>query len=234
MMPIIAGAGHRVIAPDLVGFGRSDKPAERSSYTYASHVDWMSQWLVANDLRNVTLFGQDWGGLIGLRLAVAFPDRFDRIVAANTFLPTGDGTPSAAFLDWRTFSQQVPVFPTGAILNGASKRDLTPGEIAAYEAPYPDEAMKAGARQFPLLVPIATDDPERAANLTAWAALERWTKPFLCTFSDGDPVTAGSDLRFQERVPGCAGQPHITVPGGHFLQEDSPAELARAIVACMA
>jgi haloalkane dehalogenase len=231
MIPPVAAAGHRVIAPDLVGFGRSDKPSERTDYTYARHVDWMSQWLVANDLTNVTLFCQDWGGLIGLRLVAAFPDRFSRVVAGNTFLPTGDGTASEGFLRWREFSQTVPVFPAGGILKGGSSRPLTAGEIAAYDAPFPDETYKGGARQFPTLVPTSPDDPERDANLAAWEVLSTWTKPFLTTFSDGDAVTAGNDVHFHLRVPGCAGQPHITVPGGHFLQEDSSAALAAAIVA---
>jgi haloalkane dehalogenase len=234
MIPPVAAAGHRVIAPDLVGFGRSDKPLDRSDYTYARHVDWMSQWLVANELDNITLFCQDWGGLIGLRLVAAFPDRFSRVIAGNTFLPTGDGSPSEAFVAWRDFSQSVPVFPTGDILNGGSLRELSAEEIAAYDAPFPDEALKAGARQFPTLVPTSSDDPERPANLAAWEVLSQWTKPFICCFSDGDAVTKGNDLAFQKRIPGCADQPHVTVSGGHFLQEDSPAELIQVILAALA
>jgi haloalkane dehalogenase len=135
---------------------------------------------------------------------------------------------------WRDFSQNVDVFPAGVILNTASVRDLDPAEIAAYDAPFPDESYKAGARKFPTLVPTSVDDPERPANLAAWEVLSQWTKPFICAFSDGDPVTAGSDAIFQQRIPGCAGQPHVTVNGGHFLQEDSPGELAEVIVQAMA
>jgi len=233
MIPTIAAAGHRVLAADLVGFGRSDKPASRADYTYAAHVDWMSQWLVANVERDATLFCQDWGGLIGLRLVTAHPERFAQVIAGNTFLPVGDGAPSKAFLAWREFSQSVPEFPAGRILDGGSARALTPAEQAAYDAPFPDERYKEGARQFPMLVPTSSDDPERASNLAAWEVLETWTKPFLCTFSDGDAVTRGADAVFQRRIPGCAGQPHITVAGGHFLQEDSPAELAAAILAAI-
>jgi haloalkane dehalogenase len=236
IIPVLADAGHRVLAPDLVGFGRSDKPAERSDYTYARHVAWMSAWLTANDLRDITLFCQDWGGLIGLRLVAAFPDRFSRVVAGNTFLPTGDAKASEAFVTWRDFSQNVPVFPTGQIVSGGSATQPLPdGVIAAYDAPFPDEDMKAGARQFPLLVPTSPDDPEAPANRAAWEVLGKWTKPFVCAFSDGDPVTAGSDKAFQQRVPGCAGQPHVTIAGGgHFLQEDRPKEVAAAILAAVA
>lgn len=164
MIQPIAAAGHRVLAPDLVGFGRSDKPASRADYTYAAHVDWMSQWLVSNVERGATLFCQDWGGLIGLRLVAAHPERFARVVAGNTFLPVGDGAPSEAFLAWREFSQTVPEFPAGLILDGGSARALSADEQAAYDAPFPDERYKEGARQFPMLVPTSPDDPERSAN----------------------------------------------------------------------
>lgn len=231
MVPVLTAAGNRVVCPDLVGFGRSDKPAERSEYTYANHVAWMSDWLVANDLHNITLVCQDWGGLIGLRLVAAFPDRFDRVVAANTFLPTGDGTPSKAFLAWREYSQATPVFDSGRIVSGGTANNPLPDEIiAAYNAPFPDQTYTAGARQFPTLVPISTDDPERAANLAAWEVLGAWTKPFLTAFSDQDAVTAGNDAAFHKRVPGTAGQAHTTiVGGGHFLQEDCGPQLAAVV-----
>jgi haloalkane dehalogenase len=221
--------GHRVVAPDLVGFGRSDKPAAREDYTYERHVKWMSDWLVATDLRDITLFCQDWGGLIGLRLVAAFPERFARVVAANTFLPTGSGA-SAAFESWRNFSQTVPVFPTGGIIKGGSVRELSQAEMDAYEAPYPDETYKAGARQFPTLVPVAPDMPSVNENKEAWKKLEAFTKPFLTAFSDQDPITNGADKRLQERIPGCKGQKHTTIiGGGHFLQEDKPDEIADVI-----
>ena len=171
MIARLVAQGHRVVAPDLVGFGRSDKPTEREDYTYEAHVKWMSDWLVANDLKNITLFCQDWGGLIGLRLVAAFPERFARVVAGNTFLPAGSGA-NPAFEAWRTFSQTVPVFPTGNILNGGTVRELSQAEMDAYEAPYPDESYKAGARQFPALVPVSPDMPSVKENKEAWKVLE--------------------------------------------------------------
>ncbi|MBN8606215.1 MAG: haloalkane dehalogenase [Caulobacterales bacterium] len=221
--------GHRAVAPDLVGFGRSDKPSERADYTYERHVKWMSDWLVANDLRDITLFCQDWGGLIGLRLVAAFPERFARVVTANTFLPTGAGA-TPAFEAWLNFSQSVPVFPTGMIINGGSVRDLSQAEMDAYEAPYPDESYKAGARQFPALVPVKPDMPSVVENIEAWKVLEAFKKPFLTAFSDQDPITRGGDARLQSRIPGCTGQQHTTIQnGGHFLQEDQPDAVADVI-----
>lgn len=220
---------HRVIVPDLVGFGRSDKPTEREDYTYERHVAWMRDWLVANNLTNITLFCQDWGGLIGLRLVAAMPDRFARVVAANTFLPAGQGA-TPAFEAWLNFSQNVPQFPTGMIINGGSVRELSEAERNAYDAPYPDESYKAGARQFPALVPVKQEMASVAENLEAWKALERFEKPFLTAFSDQDPITCGADERLQARIPGCKGQAHVTIKdGGHFLQEDQPDAVADVI-----
>jgi haloalkane dehalogenase len=231
MVPPLAAAGHRVIAPDLVGFGRSDKPAARDDYTYQRHVDWMTAVLVGLDLRAVTLVCQDWGGLIGLRLVAEHPERFARVVAANTFLPTGDTDPGPAFLAWRTFSQQVPEFPVGRIVSGGCATPLPAEVVAAYDAPFPEERFKAGARQFPLLVPARPDDPASEANRAAWKVLERWDRPFLTAFSDSDPITAGGDRMLQARIPGAQGQPHTTIAGGgHFLQEDRGAELAGVVV----
>ncbi|MFN3520738.1 MAG: haloalkane dehalogenase [Phenylobacterium sp.] len=225
IIPPLAAGGHRVVAPDLIGFGRSDKPAARADYTYERHVAWMSAWVTALDLRNITLFCQDWGGLIGLRLVAAFPERFKAVVAANTFLPTGTGS-SAGFDQWLAFSQNVPVLAVGALLQAGSVRELTDAEVAAYDAPFPDESYKAGARQFPALVPITPQHPSVAENLEAWKVLEAFDKPFVTAFSDADPVTKGADAPFQARVPGAMGQAHVTLRGGHFLQEDSPAEIA--------
>jgi haloalkane dehalogenase len=230
MIPGLVAAGHRVVAPDLVGFGRSDKPAERGDYTYQRHVDWLRATVEELALRRITLFCQDWGGLLGLRLVAEDGDRFDRVVAANTFLPTGDGTPTPAFLAWREFSQKVPEFPTGRILQGATTTELPPEVVAAYDAPFPDESYKAGARQFPLLVPIAPDDPAAPANRAAWKRLERLEKPFLTAFSDGDPVTRGGDAALQARIPGARGRKHVTIAGaGHFMQEDRGEELAQVV-----
>ena len=231
MIPALVRAGHRVVAPDLVGFGRSDKPANREDHTYARHVQWMREAISRLDLRDITLLGQDWGGLIGLRLVAADGDRFARVVAANTGLPTGDHPMPEAFHRWQRFSQDVPVFAVGNIVSGGCLRDLSDAEVAAYDAPFPDDTYKAGPRQMPLLVPATPDDPEAQANRDAWRVLEGWRKPFLCAFSDSDPVTRGADLLFQKLIPGCAGQPHTTIMGaGHFLQEDRGPELAQLTI----
>lgn len=220
--------GYRAIAPDLIGFGRSDKPAKRTDYTYERHVDWMSQWLTALDLKGLILFCQDWGGLIGLRLVAAFPERFEGLVIANTGLPTGGGI-TDGFKAWLEFSQNVPQMPIGMLLNGGSVRQLSDAEVAAYDAPFPDETYKEGARQFPTLVPVTPEHASVAENIAAWKVLERFEKPVITAFSDGDPISRGGDAPIQARIPGAAGQPHVTLHGGHFLQEDSPAEIVAVI-----
>jgi haloalkane dehalogenase len=224
----LAARGHRVIAPDLIGFGRSDKPAAQADYTYERHVNWMSVWLEAQRVGDITLFCQDWGGLIGLRLVAAFPDLFEQVIVANTGLPIGTGS-SAGFDQWLQFSQSVPVFPVGEIVNKGSIRQLSAAEKAAYDAPFPDETYKAGARRFPVLVPITPQHPSVDENKAAWKVLETFDKPFLTAFSDGDAVTKGGEKIFQERVPGAKDQPHVTLHGGHFLQEDCPSEIADLI-----
>ena len=236
MIPVLVDAGLRVIAPDLVGFGKSDKPTEQTDYTYARHVAWMQATIVDHlDLSGATLFGQDWGGLVGLRLVAEHPDRFDRVIVGNTGLPTGDGRPTEAFLAWQRFSQTTPVFDVGFLLNAATITELSPGEIAAYDAPFPDDSYKAGARAFPALVPTSPDDPAAAANRAAWKVFERWTKPFICCFSDSDPVTAGGDRPFLAKVPGAQGQPHVTVANAHhFFQEDAAPQLARIVIDAVA
>jgi haloalkane dehalogenase len=230
MIPGLVAAGHRVVAPDLVGFGRSDKPSRREDYTYQRHVDWMAGVLAALDLRAITLFCQDWGGLIGLRLVAEHADRFARVVAANTGLPTGDQKVSEAFLAWQAFSQSAEVLPVGKIIQSGCARPIAPEVVAAYEAPFPDESYKAGARQFPLLVPTRPDDPASEANRAAWRSLERYDRPFLTAFSDSDPVTRGAERPLQKLVPGAAAQSHVTIArAGHFLQEDAGEELAGVI-----
>lgn len=221
----LSARGVRVIAPDLVGFGRSDKPAARSDYTYERHVAWMGDWLKDMDLTGATLFCQDWGGLIGLRLVAAFPERFAAVVAANTGLPTGSGM-TEGFRTWLEFSQTVPEFPVGFIVNGGCARTLDEDERAAYDAPFPDETYKAGARQFPALVPVTPEHASVAENEAAWRVLERFDRPFVTAFSDGDAITRGGEKVFQARVPGTKGQPHVTLKGGHFVQEDSPGDIA--------
>ena len=179
--------------------------------------------------------GQDWGGLIGLRLVGEHPERFARVVAANTFLPTGDTNPGDAFFAWQKFSQEVDVFPTGGIVRGGCAKPVAPEVEAAYDAPFPDESYKAGARQFPLLVPSRPDDPAHDANVAAWVGLAAFDRPFLCAFSDSDPITKGADRNLKERIPGAKGQPHTTiVGGGHFLQEDCGEELAEVVVSFVA
>jgi haloalkane dehalogenase len=232
MIPPLVAAGHRVIAPDLVGFGRSDKPSEQSDYTYARHVAWMQDAIVDHlELRGATFFGQDWGGLVGLRLVAENPDRFDRVIVGNTGLPAGEHPPSEAFLAWQKFSQTAPVFDIGFILNSATITELSAGEVAAYDAPFPDDTYKAGARIFPTLVPTQPDDPAAAANKAAWEVFARWDKPFITCFSDSDPVTAGGDKPFRQLVPGAHGQPHVTVDNAHhFFQEDAAPQLVQIIL----
>jgi haloalkane dehalogenase len=236
MIPVLTAAGLQVVAPDLVGFGRSDKPAARTDYTFARHVEWIRALLFDRlDLTDITLVCQDWGGLIGLRLVGEHSGRFARVVAANTFLPTGDTNPGDAFFAWQKFSQEVEVFPTGGIVRGGCAKPVTAEVEAAYDAPFPDETYKAGARQFPLLVPSRPDDPAHDANVAAWVGLAAFDRPFLCAFSDSDPITRGADRNLKERIPGAQGQPHTTiVGGGHFLQEDCGEELAAVVASFIA
>ena len=228
MIPVLTGAGHRVIAPDLVGFGRSDKPAGRDDYTYQRHVDWMADVVRQLDLQRITLVCQDWGGLIGLRLVALMPERFARVVVANTALPTGDQPMGPAFESWRAYSQTVEVFDAGRIVHGGTFRDLSAAEIAAYNAPYPDDSYLAGARQFPTLVPSTPDDPATMANRAAWKVLRTLDLPVLTAFGAEDKIMAGVDQVFQKTMKGAAGQPHVVLPkAGHFLQEDVGPELAK-------
>lgn len=224
-------AGLRAVAPDLIGFGRSDKPSARADYSYASHMAWLRAFVDGAGLRAITLVCQDWGGLLGLRLVGEDPHRFARVVAANTFLPTGDAKPPDAFFQWRQFSQTAPVFPTGGIVSRAVARGLAPEVVAAYDAPFPAEAYQAGARQFPTLVPAAPDDPASAANRAAWIGLAGFARPFVTAFGDSDPITRGGDRQLQARIAGAAGQPHTTLTrAGHFLQEDVGPELAQVVI----
>jgi len=230
MIPLLAGAGRRVLAPDLVGFGRSDKPTRREDYTYASHLAWMTAWFDSLEVREVTLFCQDWGGLLGLRMVAAAPDRFARVVAANTFLPTGNEPFPKAFKKWQQHSQTVEVFDVGAVIQMGTSLEVTPEILAAYDAPFPDESYKAGARQFPMLVPTSPDAPGAAENREAWKTLMAFDRPFLCAFSDGDPITASGAQFFSRVIPGAKGQPHVTIAnGGHFLQEDQSERLAQVV-----
>ena len=232
MIPMLVAAGHRVVAPDLVGFGRSDKPTEVTDYSYARHVAWMADALFGHlDLTDITYFGQDWGGMIGLRLVAEHTDRFARVVIGNTALATGQGKISKAFLEWQRFAKESPVFPIGKICGGGCALPLSPEVTAGYDAPFPDDTYKAGARIFPSFVPTSPDDPSHDANVAAWAALEMFDRPFLCAFSDSDPMTKGGAETFLRNVPGAAGQAHTTIVGaGHFLQEDKGPEVAQVII----
>ncbi len=236
MLPVLLDAGLRVVAPDLIGFGRSDKPASRSDYSYARHVEWMRAALLDEiGLRDLTLVGQDWGGLVGLRLLAENPDHFSRAVVANTGLPTGDQRMSEAFLAWQRYSQETPELHVGRIVAAGCATSLSPEVVAAYDAPFPDERYQAGARAFPALVPTRPDDPAAAANRAAWTVLQRWDRPFLTAFSDGDPITRGGERAFQALVPGAAGLEHVILArGGHFLQEDVGPQLAEDLDAFVA
>lgn len=231
MIPIFVEAGFRAIAPDLIGFGRSDKPARKADYSYQKHVDWVRGFLTQLDLTGITLVCQDWGGLIGLRLLAEHPDRFARVTAANTGLPTGVMPVTDAFLKWRTFSQEAREFDIATIVDRATTSELSDAVRAAYNAPFPDDRYKAGARIFPSLVPISPDDPAAEANKAAWKILFKSEIPILTAFSDQDPITRHGDRLLQASIPGAKDQPHTTIKGaGHFLQEDRGEEWAHVIV----
>ena len=231
MIKILVGAGFRVIAPDLIGFGRSDKPTECKDYTYQRHVDWVDSTLDQLQLDDVNLFCHDWGGLIGLRVVGKNVDRFRRVIVSNTALPTGAEGPSEAFLSWRRLSQEMTTFPVGALINNACTTRLSDAVIGGYDAPFPDELYKAGVRQFPVLVPISEDDPASEPNRLAWDVLRNFERPWLTIFSNNDPLTKDGEKVFQRRVKGAQGQPHVLIKNaGHFLQEDKGEEVARAVV----
>lgn len=232
MIPPLVKAGFRCVAPDLIGFGRSDKPVERSAYTYNGHVAWMKSFIAAIDLPVATLFGQDWGGLIGLRVAAEEPDRFDRIAIGNTGLPVGESL-GPGFDAWLEASQTMKFMDSGRMLQRATQaRELTQAEIDAYNAPFPDEAHMAGAREFPALVPITPDHASVAENMAAWSVFEGWTKPLLTLWGTDDPVLGHLHTEFIERIPGAADQPHQELsPGGHFIQDDRGEDLAAALIA---
>jgi haloalkane dehalogenase len=231
MIPLLVAAGHRVITPDLIGFGKSDKPISRSDYSYAGHVAWMRQFIETLDLNNITLFCHDWGSLIGLRVAAENEHRFARIALGNGFLPTGDEEFPRAFKIWRAFARWSPWFPIGRIIQSGTVNELSREEVAAYDAPFPTAKYKAGARAFPRLVPTTPDNPASAANRRAWDVFKRWEKPFLTTFSNRDPVTRGGDRPFHKQVPGAQNLEHVKIRNaGHFLQEDKGEELAEVLI----
>jgi len=241
----LAAAGHWVLAPDLIGFGRSDKPTDRLAYTFARHVDWVARFVSALDLRRVSMVVQDWGGPIGLAVLAGDPDRFARVVASNTMLHTsepsldgrirwanhglGDGRVvlQEALVDYVAFTQRAPLLRASDFVSFATVDDVTPDVLAAYDAPFPDPTYQAGMRQFPTLIPLTGNDPGAAINRATWIALAQFDRPFLTVFSDGDDASAGWDAVFHERVPGTRDQSHAVISGaGHFIQEDRGHELA--------
>ena len=223
--------GYRVVVPDLPGFGKSDKFSVRYNYSYEGFVDWMSQFIENTDLKNITLFCQDWGGLIGLRLAAKYGDRFEKIVAANTGLPTGKAPLSEGFAVFREFLQIKPdLHVAGQVRNGTTK-GIDDNALVAYNTPFPDDDHKQGVRQFPNLVPGTPRTPSAEPNKEAWKILREWNKPFLCAFSDKDPIFAGVENSFYKLIPGCKDMPHVTIEdAGHFLQEDQPEACVDAIL----
>lgn len=235
IIPPVVKAGFRAVVPDLIGFGKSDKPVNRNDYTYQRHVDWVKEFIKRLGLKDIILLCHDWGGLIGLRIVGEEPGLFSAVIACNTFLPTGDMPVGPAFLRWREFSQNTPDFNIGRIVRSGCVRELPPEVIRAYDAPFPDDRYKAGARQFPVLVPISPDDPASEPNRKAWETLFRWEKPFLTAFSDSDPITRGGDIFLQQAIPGAKDQPHTTIQNaGHFLQEDNPEQLSEVIAQFLA
>lgn len=230
MIPPLAAAGFRVIAPDLIGFGKSDKPSKIKDYSYASHERWLLACMDALELDEITLFAQDWGSLLGLRIAGLQPARFVRIMIANGTLPIGEGTVPWQMHLWRAFARYSPYFPIGRVVDGASLFDLSERAIAAYDAPFPSDKYKAGARAFPSLVPIRERDPAVPTNREAWAGLGRFEKPFLCVFGRHDPILGKLDGILIDHVPGAKGQPHDRIKGSHFIQEDQGEELAKRLI----
>jgi len=230
MIPILSENDFRVIVPDLIGFGKSDKPVDRSSYSYQKHMEWLTFFIQKLDLKEVVLFCQDWGGLIGLRLITEMQDRFSMVIASNTTLPIGNMPMPDSFLKWREYSQHSPGFNIGKVIDMGTIQPLTEEVIDAYNAPFPSEEYKAGARIFPTLVPIDHDDPESVKNRQAWEKLRQWNKPFLTIFGDEDDIMRGAEKVFQKLVPGAKDQNHTMLNAGHFIQEEKGEELAELMI----
>jgi haloalkane dehalogenase len=229
---VVSGAGLRAVAPYLVGFGRSDKPADVADYSYFGHVEWMRSALFDDlGLHDVTLLCQDWGGLIGLRLVAEHPERFARVVAANTGLPTGEARMPEVWERFRDSVLGAGELQVGRLVSGGCRTQMDDATRAAYDAPFPDGSYQAGAKAFPALVPNRPDDPAGEAQRAAWQSLQRFDRPFVCAFSDSDPITRGADVRMRQTIPGAAAQTHPVIEGaGHFLQEDAGEQLARVVV----
>ncbi|WP_420583045.1 haloalkane dehalogenase [Reichenbachiella sp.] len=230
MIPGLVENNFRAIAPDLIGFGKSDKWVDKESYSYQNHLDWLTVFIEKLDLNEITLFCQDWGGLTGLRLITEIGERFSRVVASNTALPTGNLPMPDSFIQWREFSQHSPEFDIGKVLDMGTVQPLSEEVIAAYNAPFPSEEFKAGARIFPTLVPIKEDEPEAIKNQQAWEKLMQWKKPFLTIFGDEDRIMKGAEKIFQKLIPGTKNQEHQILHASHFIQEEKGEELANLIV----
>lgn len=230
IIPLCANAGYRVIAPDLIGFGKSDKLKLVKDYSYQSHVNWMTRFINDLHLTNIILFGQDWGALIGLRIAAENEERFSGIVISNGMLLTGEQKISLPLKFWKMFARFSPWLPIDKIINYGCLKKLNEEEKRAYKAPFPSTKYKSGVRAFPRLLPVTPDDPASKANQKAWAILEKWDKPFLTAFGDSDPFTKGAEKYLQNGILGAKGQKHVILKGGHFIQEDAGKELAEIII----
>ena len=238
MIPLVAAAGYRAIAPDMIGFGRSDKPTSRADYTYQGFVDQLKAFILGQDLRRITLVCQDWGGPIGLRVLSELTGRFDAVLATNTLIPNFEppprgvaGWPGKQIEDWAALCRTSDDLPISEIVSGVGVDRLSDAVRAAYDAPFPDASYKAGTLQITCCIPIEETMPGIAENRKAWEVIEKFDRPFLTAFSDRDPSTKGWEAIFRNRVPGAKGQPHVEIEGaGHFVQEEQGPELARVLV----
>ena len=229
IIPILAKAGKRVIAPDLIGFGKSDKLTNKEDYTYANHIMWVSQLFDHLQLDNVVLFAQDWGGLIGLRILAENPEKFSGLVVSNSGLPVGSGA-SEGFKQWLNYSQTVEDFNAGKIVYQGSLKALDNYEIDAYNAPFPDDSFKVAARVFPTIVPITKEHAEVEENIKAWEVLKKFDRPTVAIFGEHDASFKGGDKYIIEKIAGAKGMNHQRINAGHFSQENQPELIADTIL----
>lgn len=231
MIPVLVGQGFRVIAPDYIGFGRSDKLAVDADYSYQRYINWLTSFLIGMKIKNVTAYMFDWGGHFGLRIASEHPGMFNRIILSNTLFPMGPQEKSDEFVKWANKVVKTPIFPISKMVNKGVVNKLSPDVIKAYDAPFPDESFKAGPRSFPMIMPLATDRPGVAENRAAWKKLATWEKPVLTLFSQHSAETEVPPTKFQQHIPGAKGQPHALLPNaGFYIVEDKSEELAKRII----